>query len=39
LAGNTATATIVQTGSNDRVSNMREFARQALELLAGALNA
>jgi nicotinamide-nucleotide amidase len=39
LAGPMVKATIVQTGSDDRVSNMREFARQALELLAVALNA
>jgi len=39
LAGPTPMAVNVQTGSDDRVSNMREFARQALELLAVALNA
>ena len=39
VAGPVAKAAIVQTGSDDRVSNMREFAIQALELLAEALNA
>ena len=39
LAGPTATAANVQTQSSDRVTNMREFARQALELLAAALDA
>ncbi|WP_419757553.1 CinA family protein [Acidisoma sp.] len=39
LAGPTATAANVRTGSSDRVFNMREFARQALELLAAALDA
>jgi nicotinamide-nucleotide amidase len=39
LAGPTATATIVQTGSSDRVANMRAFARDALEHLAKAINA
>ena len=37
VAGPRAKAVIVQTGTDDRVSNMREFARQALELLALAL--
>ena len=39
LAGPTRTATIVQTGNDDRIWNMREFARQALELLAVTLEA
>jgi nicotinamide-nucleotide amidase len=39
VAGPEAKAIKVQTGSDDRVANMREFARQALELLAEALNA
>ena len=37
VAGPRARAVIVQTGSHDRASNMREFARQALELLFAAL--
>lgn len=37
VAGANTRATLVQTGSNDRVANMREFARQGLELLAAAL--
>ena len=39
LAGPTPKAALVQTGNSDRVANMREFARQALELLVVTLNA
>jgi len=39
VAGPTPGATLVQTGDDDRVANMRAFARQALELLAAALKA
>ena len=37
LAGPTARAITLETGSADRVANMRVFARRALELLAEAL--
>jgi nicotinamide-nucleotide amidase len=39
VAGPVTQAAIVRTGSDDRVANMRDFARQALELLAATLNA
>jgi PncC family amidohydrolase len=39
VAGPAPAATLVQTGADDRIANMHEFARQALELLAGSLTA
>lgn len=38
IAGPTERAVTLETGGNDRVANMRRFAREVLELLARALD-